>query len=420
MRGCVGIFDADTHFEECKNMGMRMHRLKPASTGAKRVLDMLEVGVADALSLGYLRSLSFVLTNKGNTVEEYRFNVRYGARGEVSVDAPQRIDEKGNATMSETTGKSTRAGRLADVDYIKKSAIAMTRCLISLVKTLEEVPKGCSFSIHINYVNGTPVDYEPPFFAAAGKSTRAGRLADVDYIKKSAIAMTRCLISLVKTLEEVPKGCSFSIHINYVNGTPVDYEPPFFAAADGDAEANWSKKNPFSMSVGRVETEHHGLSLRVRSTLDPAQDTDSGDKGDHSSSQTSSILEGTPSTPEPEKAPVDAPQELANVNLSQPMNPIADHDDVENDVMDDLVLKWITEQRAGAFTDVVACAKQMRRYQFRSIQAAFERLESRKVIFCKEDGSYRRSVAPKAKSQKRPRKPPSGIGTRLRSAKKMK
>ena len=196
--------------------------------------------------------------------------------------------------------------------------------------------------------------------------------------------------------------------------------PPFFAAADGDAEANWSKKNPFSMSVGRVETEHHGLSLRVRSTLDPAQDTDSGDKDDHSSSQTSSILEGTPSTPEPEKAPVDAPQELANVNLSQPMNPIADHDDGENDVMDDLVLKWITEQRAGAFTDVVACAKQMRRYQFRSIQAAFERLESRQVIFCKEDGSYRRSVAPKAKSQKRPRKPPSGIGTRLRSAKKMK
>ena len=358
MRGCVGIFDADTHFEECKNMGMRMHRLKPASTGAKRVLDMLEVGVADALSLGYLRSLSFVLTNKGNTVEEYRFNVRYGARGEVSVDAPQRIDEKGNATMSETTGKSTRAGRLADVDYIKKSAIAMTRCLISLVKTLEEVPKGCSFSIHINYVSGTP----------------------------------------------------------------VDYEPPFFAAADGDAEANWSKKNPFSMSVGRVETEHHGLSLRVRSTLDPAQDTDSGDKDDHSSSQTSSILEGTPSTPEPEKAPVEAPpsQELANVNLSQPMNPIADHDEVENDVMDDLVLKWITEQRAGAFTDVVACAKQMRRYQFRSIQAAFERLESRKAIFCKEDGSYRRSVAPKAKTQKRPRKPPSGIGTRLRSAKKMK
>ena len=354
----VGIFDADTHFEECKNMGMRMHRLKPASTGAKRVLDMLEVGVADALSLGYLRSLSFVLTNKGNTVEEYRFNVRYGSRGEVSVDAPQRIDEKGHATISETTGTSTRSGRFRDVEYIKNSAIAMTRCLISLVKTLEEVPKGCKFSIHVNYVHGTP----------------------------------------------------------------MDYEPPFFAAADGDEEADWSKKNPFSMSVGRVETEHHGLSLRVRSTLDPAQDTDSGDKGDHSSSQTSSILEGTPSTPEPEKAPIDTPpsQELGNFNLSQPMNPIADHEDAENDVMDDLVLKWITEQRAGAFTDVVACAKKMRRYQFRSIQAAFERLESRKVIFCKEDGSYHRSVAPKAKSQKRPLKPQSGIGTRLRSAKKKK
>ena len=38
------------------------------------------------------------------------------------------------------------------------------------------------------------------------------------------------------------------------------------------------RRTPFSMSVGKVETEYHGLSLRVRSVLDPAQDTDSGQK----------------------------------------------------------------------------------------------------------------------------------------------
>ena len=40
----AGIFDADTHFKECKNMNVSMHRLLPACKRAKRILDMLEHG----------------------------------------------------------------------------------------------------------------------------------------------------------------------------------------------------------------------------------------------------------------------------------------------------------------------------------------------------------------------------------------
>ena len=43
----AGIFDADTHFKECKHMNMSMQKLVPASREAKRILDMLEHGARD-------------------------------------------------------------------------------------------------------------------------------------------------------------------------------------------------------------------------------------------------------------------------------------------------------------------------------------------------------------------------------------
>ena len=87
-------------------MNVSMHKLVPASKGAKRILDMLERGVADALERGYLRSVSFALTRAvvkdgvkdatmRETVEEYKFNVRYGSRGEVHRRRRSRRRERG-------------------------------------------------------------------------------------------------------------------------------------------------------------------------------------------------------------------------------------------------------------------------------------------------------------------------------------
>ena len=129
--------------------------------------------MTDALARGYVRSVAFALMRSrasggGNgdlgdgrtrtgvrddaeTVEEYKFNVRYGSRGEVTLDDVRReaMGRPGpfSVGLTEGTGKTTRLERLYDIDYIKRAAISMTRCLLSLVKTLEEVPDGCTFSI---------------------------------------------------------------------------------------------------------------------------------------------------------------------------------------------------------------------------------------------------------------------------------
>jgi hypothetical protein len=334
-------------------MNVSMHKLVPASKGAKRILDMLERGVADALERGYLRSVSFALTRAvvkdgvkdatmRETVEEYKFNVRYGSRGEVTLDDARYIGGGDRGDVS--VGLSDRTG----------------------------------------------------------KTTRMERLSDVDYIKKAAIAMTRCLLSLVKTLENVPDGCAFNIHVSYVNGTPAVYEPPFFEAADATRETTWSK-NPFSMSVGKVETEYHGLSLRVRSVLDPAQDTDSGQKSNPGSSQTSSLLDESPSTPVGDKTAADdaivpMSQDVV-VNLSQPKAaaaPTFDDGEVEAQVLD-----WVKTRRSSGIVDAVACSNTFRAYPFKVIDRAFERLLAKGLVEKNGDRGFVLSSAPKTNGKKR-------------------
>lgn len=353
-------------------MNVSMHRLMPACKRAKRILDMLEHGVTDALERGYLRSVAFALTRSrasrgghgeertngdarddSETVEEYKFNVRYGSRGEVTLDDVRR----------ETIGQP---------------------------------------DVSVGLTEGT------------GKTTRLERLYDVDYIKRAAISMTRCLLSLVKTLEEVPDGCTFSLRLTYVQGTPADYEPPFFEAGDANREASWTK-NPFSMSVGKVETEHHGLSLRVRSILDPAQDDDSGAKSNPGSSQTSSLLDEPVLTPN-DGAHVDAD---ARVQLSQ-QEP-APVDEFSEEEVTASVLEWIGKQNAKTFVDSVACSKTLRHYPFKAIDDAFERLKkTNRIEETKREGSYALATPKNAKKRKLSAAPPRNVlrPRRLRSANK--
>lgn len=370
----AGIFDADTHFKECKNMNVSMHRLLPACKRAKRILDMLEHGVTDALARGYVRSVAFALMRSrasggGNgdlgdgrtrtgvrddaeTVEEYKFNVRYGSRGEVTLDDVRR----------ETMGRPDAS---------------------------------------VGLTEGT------------GKTTRLERLYDIDYIKRAAISMTRCLLSLVKTLEEVPDGCTFSMRLAYVQGTPADYEPPFFEAGDANRESSWTK-TPFSMSVGKVETEHHGLSLRVRSILDPAQD-DSGAKSNLGSSQTSSLLDEPVLTPN-DGAHVDAD---AHVQLSQ-QEP-APVDEFSEEEVTASVLEWIGKQKAKTFVDSVACSKTLRQYPFKAIDDAFKRLKkTNQIEETKRKGSFALATPKGAKKRKLSAVPPRDVfpPRRLRSANK--
>ena len=97
------------------------------------------------------------------------------------------------------------------------------------------------------------------------------------------------------------------------------------------------------MSVGKVETEHHGLSLRVRSILDPARKTIARAKSNLGSSQTSSLLDEPVLTPN-DGAHVDAD---AHVQLSQ-QEP-APVDEFSEEEVTASVLEWIGKQKAKTF-----------------------------------------------------------------------
>ena len=45
-----------------------------------------------------------------------------------------------------------------------------------------------------------------------------------------------------------------------------EYQPPCFKAADANMVAHFTKK-PFTMDVGAVNTNHHNVGLKVRTTL---------------------------------------------------------------------------------------------------------------------------------------------------------
>jgi len=377
-------------------MNISMHELAPASAKAKRVLDMLEygarsgcsvwgararerrrserltrsergkIGVSDAIERGYLRSVSFVIARDGKdeVVEEYKFNVKYGARGEIALDGVEQI-------VSQRDGASEHTG----------------------------------------------------------KTMRMERLSDAKYIKKAAVSMTRCLVSLVQTLEAIPESSTFQMHLSYVPNTPADYQPPFFEAANGAKEPTW-ERTPFSMSVGKVETQHHALSLRVKSVLDPAIEGESDETGKATggSSQTSD----EPLTPVAEKAPTHMSQEfveqLSQKTTARDTPATRKLVDINDASMDALVLEWISAQKPEVFIDQVSCSKGLRAHPFHSINGAFERLLSRGVIAkqpstaCPKSGGFSLVVAEKAtetcKSKALQPIPQNEVRKRLRSANK--
>ena len=281
----------------------------------------VRIGVSDAIDRGYLRSVSFIIATEDahEVVEEYKFNIKYGARGEIAIEGVEHT-QKGGGASAATSERRNMAARIE-------------------------------------------------------------RLSDAKYVKKAAVSMTRCLVSLVQTLEAVPERCSFSMDLAYVSGTPADYQPPFFEATNGGKEQAWGK-TPFAMSVGKVETQYHALSLRVKSALDPAVEGDSDETGKATggSSQTS---EEPMLSPPREKAPTHMSQEFIE-QLSQrtpaknaPSRTLVEIDDER---MDAVVLDWISSQKSTTFIDQVSCSKALRTYPFNAINDTFNRLLARGVI----------------------------------------
>ena len=121
---------------------------------SKRLLDALEHGVFDALKKGYLRSVALVISHPedhSTLLEEYLFTVEYDGAKRARLLATVKDAQK---EMGKTTKKDE--ARLTDPKWIRKNAIATTRTLLSLMRTLDALPDGSAANLNLTYTEETP------------------------------------------------------------------------------------------------------------------------------------------------------------------------------------------------------------------------------------------------------------------------
>ncbi|KAM0840282.1 hypothetical protein ACQ4PT_059747 [Festuca glaucescens] len=181
---------------------MKIKKLMPMDPESRRLIDWMEKGVYDALQKKYLKTLLFCICEKeeGPMIEEYAFSFSYPSKGEeVSMNLSRTGSKKNSATFKSNAEEVTP-------DQMRSSACKMIRTLVSLMRTLDQMPDERTILMKLLYHDDvTPEDYEPPFF----------------------------------------KGC-----------------------ADNEAINIWNK-NPLKMEVGSVNSKHLVLALKVKSVLDP-------------------------------------------------------------------------------------------------------------------------------------------------------
>ncbi|KXZ44956.1 hypothetical protein GPECTOR_60g733 [Gonium pectorale] len=97
--------------------------------------------------------------------------------------------------------------------------------------------------------------------------------ADLNTVRYQVCRLIRMLVQVCRTLDKVPAERYLFMKLTYQDHTPDEYEPPYFVPVDESGVGHF-KRSPFSMAVGRVATDHHSVSLKVKSTLDSCDDPD--------------------------------------------------------------------------------------------------------------------------------------------------
>ncbi|KAL7135088.1 hypothetical protein ABFS83_11G069800 [Erythranthe nasuta] len=100
-------------------------------------------------------------------------------------------------------------------------------------------------------------------------------------MRSSACKMVRTLIQLMRTLNKMPDERTVLMKLLYYDDvTPMDYEPPFFRGCTEEEAQNPWTRNPLKMEVGKVNSKHLVLTLKVRSVLDPCEDENNENQDD--------------------------------------------------------------------------------------------------------------------------------------------
>ncbi|KAF2937853.1 hypothetical protein DAI22_03g079100 [Oryza sativa Japonica Group] len=196
---------------------MKIKKLIPMDAASRRLINWMEKGVYDALQKKYLKTLLFCICEKeeGPMIEEYAFSFSYPnmSGDEVAINLSRTESKKNSATFKPNAAEVTP-------DQMRSSACKMIRTLVSLMRTLDQIPEERTILMKLLY---------------------------------------------------------------YDDVTPEDYEPPFFKCCANNEAINIWNKNPLKMEVGNVNSKHLVLALKVKSVLDPCDDNNVNSEDDNMS-----------------------------------------------------------------------------------------------------------------------------------------
>ncbi|XP_042412159.1 meiosis-specific protein PAIR2-like isoform X1 [Zingiber officinale] len=248
-------------------LDMKIKKLMPMDAESRRLIDWMEKGVYDALQKKYLKTLTFSICEElgGPMIEEYAFSFNYGSSDGEEVC--MKLSHNGN----------------------KKN--------------------GATFKSNMNDV--TP-----------------------DQMRSSACKMIRTLVSLMRTLDQMPEERTILMKLHYYDDiTPEDYEPPFFRkCSENEPACTWAK-TPLKMEVGSVNSRHLLFSLKVKSILDPCEDENYGHAEDEEVSLGDDSVQGNDSSSDSEVRPSLADQFF--VAPTGKKHPPAENGTISNDETQD-------------------------------------------------------------------------------------
>ncbi len=180
------VFDEDA-FEVVQFFGSKVRVLKTdggASAGVDQAADALKIsqllsrGVADLIRKDYLDKLVLAISDRrtGELVEQYLFQYKASALGVTykSNDGKKKKKEQ----------LKVECGKLSQADT-KKSFKSVTRGLVAITETLDELPKEARCQIFVTYKSSAPQDYEPPFF-----SEFRGQAGELQFDAGTAVSMS--------------------------------------------------------------------------------------------------------------------------------------------------------------------------------------------------------------------------------------
>ncbi|GFP96409.1 horma domain-containing protein 1 [Phtheirospermum japonicum] len=287
-------------------LDMKIKKLMPMDAESRRLIDWMEKGVYDALQKKYLKTLLFCICEAvdGPMIEEYTFSFSYSSTDseEVSMNINRSGIKKGGKFTHNSTTEITPS-------QMRSSACKMVRTLIQLMRTLEKMPEEL-----IQFI---------PFFQRT---------------------------VLMKLLY-------------YDDVTPMDYEPPFFRGCTEEEAHNPWTRNPLKMEVGKVNSKHLILALKVKSMLDPCEDENNDNQDDDVSLGADSIQKDEDSESDSDMSNSDDDQYVAAPRDKQQLqeeNGAVDEDDTQDPAEDEQQLgrvkDWISSYHLDTveFNDVLS------------------------------------------------------------------